>query len=540
MARRNPRATTPAAAMYVAMLAFMLAAAPVEAKDCRSSDVLPAGANISSPSLVVDLEGCTALSLTSNNIGDRGAAAIAEALKSNTELTSLHLGYNTIGPSGAAALAEALKSNTALTKLWLHDNKIGDSGSVAIAEALKSNTVLTELRLDSNNIGDSGAVAIAEALKSNTALTWLDLNSNDIGDIGATAIAEALKNNTALTYLYLYNNAIGDIGATAIAEALKNNTALTHLYLYYNTIGDSGAAALAEALKGNTALTSLYLHGNDIGDSGAAALAEMLEINTALTELWLRSNNIGDSGAAALVEALKNNAALTRLWLHNNNLTCSNHGTQRTGTINIAAGRRICKCSGLWSGTVCHTDVPGKTAITVVFSVAAVAALVWFMVVVVNPKCIRPFRARKQAERQRKQEERAFGIAHPINVTTVGGNAYTLEDWGHCKDLKLALKKLAPPGELGDPSTFELLDNDGWTAPPSGGGDADETAAEVDTKYGSVHRATMMQSALDGDIKLTLVYKATGGGGVLPACTLREDAAPAGGVTMKKVQQSDV
>ena len=41
---------------------------------------------------------------------------------------------------------------------------------------------------------------------------------------------------------------------------------------------------------------------------------------------------------------------------------------------------------------------------------------------------------------------RHFGLAHPINVTTVGGDAYTLEDWRHCKDLKLALQKLAPPG----------------------------------------------------------------------------------------------
>ena len=194
------------------------------------------------------------------------------------------------------------------------------------------------------------------------------------------------------------------------------------------------------------------------------------------------------------------------------------------------------------TGIFCVPD-----ALAAVFSVAALAA---FVVFVANPKCIRPYRARKQAARAlvraRKQTERAFGIAHPINVTTVGGDAYTLEDWGHCKDLKLALKKLAPPGELGDPSTFVLLDNDGWTAPPGGGGGADETATEVDTKYGSAHPANMVQAAPDaarggnGVIEPTLVYKATGGGGVLPARTLRGGASAAGGVTTKKVQQSDV
>lgn len=386
MVQHDPRATIPVAAMAVAMLAFMLVVEPIEAKYCYSNDVLPAGANFSSPALVVDLEGCTELSLDDNNIGD----------------------------SGAAAIAEALKSNTAVEKLWLNNN----------------------------TIGDSGAAALAEALESNTALRWL--------------------------------------------------------FLQTNTIGDSGAAAIAESLKSNTALTMLYLNGNNIGNNGAASL--------------------------------KNNTAwLFKLYLSSNNVTCGNHGTQRTSDNTNAARRSICRCSGLWSGDFCDTDVPGKTALAVVFSMVAVAALAWFMGDVVNPKYIRPYRERKRAER-------AFGLAHPINVTTVGGDAYTLEDWGHCKDLKLALQKLAPPGELGEPSTFVLLDNNGWTAPPGGGGGADATATEVDTKYGSAHRANMMQSAPDtaaggnGIIEMTLVYRATGGGG---------SVGPAREIALNKVLETE-
>ena len=314
-----------------------------------------------------------------------------------------------------------------------------------------------------------------------------------------------------LTYPELNNNNIGDSGAAAVAEALKNNTALTRLYLHYNTIGDIGAVAIAGALKSNT-VTTLYLEHNNIGDSGAAALAEALKKNTALTTLWLQHNNIGDSGAAALVEMLESNTALTALGLgNNNNVTCSNHGTPRTGTIDITDGDRICDCSGLWSGAVCDTDVPAKTALAVVFSVAAVAAFA-YAAIIANRKYIRPYR-------ERKRGGRAFGRAHPIKVTTVGGDAYMLEDWGHCKDLKLMLQKLAPLGELGDPGTFVLLDNTGWTAPPGGGG-ADATSAEVDTKYGSAHRANMMQSTPDtrgagSAIEFTLVYKATDGGSMI-------------------------
>ena len=410
-------------------------------------------------------------------------------------------------------ITEALEHNTALTTLYLRNNPgISNAAQQLITGYLAKNAVVKAIL--------SGKTSVSK--------------SAYINDIGAAAIAETLKSNTALINLELNNNNVGDSGAAAIAEALKSNTAVTRLYLHNNSIGASGAAAIAEALKTNTALTTLRLGYNNIGDSGAAAIAEALKTNTALTELSLNSNNIGDSGAAALAEALKSNTALTELHLGYNNVTCSNHGTQRTGTIDIAEGDRICKCSGIWSGDICD-NAPGMTAL----ALSALAALAWFMVGVVNPKYIRPYREQKRAER-------AFGVAHPINVTTVGGDAYTLEDWGHCKDLKLALKKLAPPGELGDPSTFVLLDNTGWTAPPGGGGGADATATEVDTKYGSVHRANMMQSAPDaaaggnGIIEMTLVYKATSDGGVLPARTLREEASPAGGVIMNQVDQSDV
>ena len=44
-------------------------------------------------------------------IGDKGASAIAEALKFNTTVTSIDLGDNDIGDTGASAIAEALKVN---------------------------------------------------------------------------------------------------------------------------------------------------------------------------------------------------------------------------------------------------------------------------------------------------------------------------------------------------------------------------------------------------------------------------------------------
>ena len=86
----------------------------------------------------------------------------------------------------------------------LYGNQIGDKGATAIAEALKVNGALTVLGLENNKIGPSGATAIAEALKVNGALTELSLGGNRIGDQGATAIADALNFNGALKLKQLF------------------------------------------------------------------------------------------------------------------------------------------------------------------------------------------------------------------------------------------------------------------------------------------------------------------------------------------------
>ena len=81
----------------------------------------------------------------------------------------------TTSDKGAAALAEALKENQSLQELRLRDNKISDEGAKALAKELKVNTALQKLYLESNNISDKGAKALAEALKVNTALRKLRL-----------------------------------------------------------------------------------------------------------------------------------------------------------------------------------------------------------------------------------------------------------------------------------------------------------------------------------------------------------------------------
>merc|ERR1712217_388073 len=71
-------------------------------------------------------------------IDDKGAIAIADALKVNASLTELDLADNLIGSEGAIAIADALKVNTSLMDLNLIYNKIGREGNAALQKAEKS------------------------------------------------------------------------------------------------------------------------------------------------------------------------------------------------------------------------------------------------------------------------------------------------------------------------------------------------------------------------------------------------------------------
>ncbi|KAF9569199.1 hypothetical protein EC968_002670 [Mortierella alpina] len=158
-------------------------------------------------------------------VGGSDLRMYTEAFKTGSNAITLYWG-NSTRVDGAQALAEALKTNSALTSLNLYNSWIGSDGATALAEVLKTNSALTSLNLYSNAIGDDGAKALAEALTTNSALTYLNLRQNSIGSEGAKALAKALKTNSALTTLKLEGNSIGDDGAKALAEARKTNSTL--------------------------------------------------------------------------------------------------------------------------------------------------------------------------------------------------------------------------------------------------------------------------------------------------------------------------
>jgi len=94
---------------------------------------------------------------------DFAASAFANALKVNTGLCVLHFGievnwlYMGFGAIGTEA-----------------ECYVGDAGAIALAEAIRSNTALKELRIDFAEIGDVGKQALADAVTVNPNLKILD------------------------------------------------------------------------------------------------------------------------------------------------------------------------------------------------------------------------------------------------------------------------------------------------------------------------------------------------------------------------------
>ena len=194
---------------------------------------------------------------TSGKLNITKAAALADGLKSCTNLKTLNISGNSIGSDDAAAIADGLRSCTNLQTLDITRNNIGSDGAAALADCLKSCTNLQTLDITRNNIGSDGASALADGLKSCTNLQTLNISFNNIGSDGAAALADGLKSCTNLQTLDIDSNNIGSDGASALADGLKSYTNLQKLNISLNNIGSDGAAALADGLKSCTNLQIL-------------------------------------------------------------------------------------------------------------------------------------------------------------------------------------------------------------------------------------------------------------------------------------------
>lgn len=169
----------------------------------------------------------------SNNIGDVGAQALADAFKTITALTTLQcvlvMVTDLLGGQGKAECEWA----------W-HRNRGAQGGFTFHCPVLHCSLS----SLENNNIRDEGALALAEALMSNTALTTLKcvlvvalvsgmilLGGRETRDYRRARDGKRVAASDSITlhfssFLPLHTDCTRTTGAQKLAKVLKTNTAL--------------------------------------------------------------------------------------------------------------------------------------------------------------------------------------------------------------------------------------------------------------------------------------------------------------------------
>jgi Ran GTPase-activating protein (RanGAP) involved in mRNA processing and transport len=94
----------------------------------------------------------------------RGIVSLMQALEVNATLTHLDLTGDDIGAAGATCIGKLLPVNHGLRTLVLRENGIGDEGAAALADGVKRNGQLTELDVALNELTPIAVEAIFKAL----------------------------------------------------------------------------------------------------------------------------------------------------------------------------------------------------------------------------------------------------------------------------------------------------------------------------------------------------------------------------------------
>ncbi|CAI5503839.1 unnamed protein product [Closterium sp. Naga37s-1] len=247
------------------------------------------GARVLASGLLAHKGKLVTIDLSNNSMGSKGAAHIAEVIKKSRSLQWLNLYMNDFGDKEAGSMGGG-KGGIMGSKKAAHiaegGNNIHAEGIAAICDALKENSTITTLELGYNPIGPEGAKALADTVKFHGNVETLRLGWCKIGVKGAEYMADALKYNSTINTLDLRANALGDEGAAILALSLRVvNEQLSSLDLGFNEIRDRGAYALAEALKANgeAAVETLNLSSNYITKYGQVVLSEAKDL-VALSE----------------------------------------------------------------------------------------------------------------------------------------------------------------------------------------------------------------------------------------------------------------
>jgi Ran GTPase-activating protein (RanGAP) involved in mRNA processing and transport len=138
-----------------------------------------------SAAVVVDEIDLGNASLDRDSLRELVAALLPSDVERPPQVHKLNLGYNGLSDDDVAVLVPLLQRAT-IDEILLDGNVIGDKGAIAIAEALRLNpTSVVMLDLNDNALGDAGVDALYETMLASPRLLKLYVGGNT--DVTATA-----------------------------------------------------------------------------------------------------------------------------------------------------------------------------------------------------------------------------------------------------------------------------------------------------------------------------------------------------------------
>eukprot|EP00770_Monocercomonoides_exilis_P006151 MONOS_6121.1-p1 / transcript=MONOS_6121.1 / gene=MONOS_6121 / organism=Monocercomonoides_exilis_PA203 / gene_product=unspecified product / transcript_product=unspecified product / location=Mono_scaffold00188:84866-85979(+) / protein_length=334 / sequence_SO=supercontig / SO=protein_coding / is_pseudo=false len=208
----------------------------------------------------------TEIDLSNNGLLDRDITDIFIALASTPSVVKVNLSHNSITERGGRDIGRML-NDTKLKDLDISWNELNDKGAIAITDALKQNTTLSKINMGTNGLTGLVALQVAQILTTSEkyqTLTSIDLSGNSLfdsktGDNGICAIFTALQANSGviLKELKMRGCVLGAKSIQLIPTALSHCVVLKLLDLREAKFCSQAKAIDVEGTKAMTLISPL-------------------------------------------------------------------------------------------------------------------------------------------------------------------------------------------------------------------------------------------------------------------------------------------
>lgn len=295
----------------------------------------------------------TALDVSGNDLTAESMPALGHMLRDSAALRVLQVEENEIGSKGAKAIAKALKAGApALEKVVANVNEIGASGAIAFVKVVADKKAFVKLEIDGNQISADGVASIGSLLESmgkSDLLGSLEDNDEDReeeedDDEEETAavkdVTAMLDKVTISEASFEFENKSREVVDAARAEQLLEAAGIKvneRSPLHFKSISlrgksytDSGAKVIADALLSRLQSDLKVVDLADViagrpEDEALRVLSVMCRAlrGHGLDEIDLSDNALGEKGVRACFDLLIPQPTLRRLLFCNNGISAA-------------------------------------------------------------------------------------------------------------------------------------------------------------------------------------------------------------------------